>query len=376
LIYLDHNATTPVLPEVVEAMMPWLTANWGNPSSIHGPGRAARRAVEQARETVAALVGAEPEQVIFTSGATEANNAALHSAVFRDSAKRHVVTSVVEHSAVLTYCDYLENVHGVEVTRLPVDSNGTLNPDDLRDTIRPDTALVSLMWANNETGVIWPISELAAICAKKEVPFHSDAVQAVGKISVSFSEGGLSYLTLSGHKFGAAKGIGALIVREAESYLPFVHGGKQEGGLRGGTENVAQIVGLGEAAGLAEGRDPAIWTQISNLRDRLESEILEHIEGARVNGLGSRRLPNTTNLYLPGLDGDALLTFLDQREICISSGSACLESAITPSHVILAMTCSHDEASESVRVSFGLDSNSTDLETVVKSISEFVELMT
>lgn len=374
MIYLDHNATTPVLPEVLEAMLPWLTTNWGNPSSIHGPGRTARRAVEDARTKVAALVGAHPEQVVFTSGATEANNAALHSALIRDPSKRHIVTSAVEHSAVLAYCDYLERHHGVEITRLPVDVQGGLSYDHLRAAIRPDTALVSLMWANNETGVIWPITEYAAICAAAGVPIHTDAVQAVGKIPVHFEESGASFLSLSGHKFGAPKGIGALIIADPETFEPLILGGKQERGLRGGTESVPLIVALGVASEIAHDRGNDTWNEVARLRDEFEASVLCRFSDSEVNGAANHRLPNTSNLHLPGMDGDALVTFLDQHGICVSSGSACLESAITPSHVILAMSDSHERASESLRISIGPNAASTGLETLIKRICEYVEL--
>lgn len=371
MIYLDHNATTPVLPEALEAMLPWLSTNWGNPSSIHGPGRLARRAIEDAREKVARLIGTEPEQIVFTSGATEANNAAIHSALLRDPTKRHIVTSAVEHSAVLAYCDFLERHHGVEVTRLPVDGRGGLSADDLREAIRPDTALVSLMWANNETGVIWPVPEFAAICVSKGVPLHTDAVQAVGKIPVQFRECGASFLSLSGHKFGGPKGIGALVVAEPDSFVPFLHGGKQEHGHRGGTENISNIVGLGVAAEIVQSRGFDAWTAVAELRDDFERDVCRLIESAEVNGAGSTRLPNTSNIHFPGMDGDALVTFLDQQGICVSSGSACLESAITPSHVLLGMTSSHDRASESVRITLGLDTTAAACEKIVQAIRAF-----
>ncbi len=372
VIYLDHNATTPVLPQVRDAMLPYLEAEWGNPSSIYQLGRAAYRAIEDARRKVAALVDAEPEQVVFTSGATEANNAALHSAVFRDPAKRHVVTSAVEHSAVLAYCDYLERVHGVEITRLPVNAEGALDPDDLRQAIRNYTAVVSLMWANNETGVIWPMLELASVCTDAGVPLHTDAVQAVGKIPVSFRNAGLDFLTLSAHKIGGPKGVGALVVRDSESFLPLIHGGKQEAGRRGGTENVAQIVGLGKAAEIAMNQAFQCWGPIATLRDDFESAVMARIKGAQINGGRFARLPNTSNLYLPGLDGDAVVTFLDQQGICISSGSACLESAIAPSHVLLAMNGSHEQASESIRVSLGQESTVGELEQLLTALEAFV----
>ena len=354
-------------------MIPWLTGKWGNPSSIHSPGREARRAVEKARKQVAELVGADPEQVLFTSGATEANNSALHSEIHQDSTRRHIVTSAVEHSAVLAYCEYLENRHGVHVTRLGVDSHGQLNLDELHAAIRPDTALVSMMWANNETGVIWPISLIGDICRNAGVSFHTDTVQAVGKLQVNFSDSTASYLSLSGHKFGAPKGIGALIVEDPEKFVPLIYGGKQERGMRGGTECVPLIVALGTAADIANQRGADRWNEIQKLRDKLESTLLARISGVEINGSGSQRLPNTSNIHLPGMDGDAMVTFLDQKGICVSSGSACLESAITPSHVIQAMTGSYERASESLRISLGLDSNADEIRQLVEALEVFAE---
>lgn len=355
-------------------MQPWLSSQWGNPSSIHAPGRAARRAIEEARTRVAALTGAFPEQILFTSGATEANNAAMHSALLQQLEKRHIVTSMVEHSAVLAYCDHLQRYWGVEVTKLPVDADGNLFPDDLRAAIRPDTAVVSLMWANNETGVIWSVEEFAEICAAKGVPFHTDAVQAVGKLSVDFRASGASFLSLSGHKFCAPKGIGALVIAKPESFVPMLMGGKQERGLRGGTENVPHIVALGVAAEAAHDRDHTAWTKVEEMRNLLETAILCKIEGAQVNGARSQRLPNTSNIHFPGMDGDALVTFLDQQGFCVSSGSACLESAITPSHVILAMTGSHDRASESIRISLGLQAVEDELKQLADALEAFAAM--
>lgn len=374
VIYLDHNATTPVLPEVVEAMMPWLTTHWGNPSSVHGPGRMARRAVEEAREKVADWIGAEPSQVIFTSSATEANNTAIHSALLRQPAKRHIITSAVEHSAVLAYCEYLEVHHRVDVTRLPVDEHGSISLEELNGALRSDTALVSLMWANNETGVIWPVHEIAALCSQRGVPLHTDAVQAVGKIPVRFRDCGAAFLSLSGHKFGSPKGVGALIVANRDEFTPLIFGGKQEDGLRGGTESVANIVAIGVAAKIAQARTVDVWGEVANLRDWFERAVIEQIDGAQVNGKSGERLPNTSNIYLPGMDGDALVTFLDQHGICSSSGSACLESAITPSHVIRAMTGSHGRASESVRISLSHSNSLAEIEAVSKAICEFAVL--
>jgi cysteine desulfurase len=374
LIYLDHNATTPVLPEVAETMIPWLTTNWGNPSSIHAPGRAARRAIEEARSKVATLVGAYPEQVLFTSGATEANNSAIHSVLIHDPTKRHIVTSVVEHSAILTYCDFVKRHHGVEITCLPVDAYGMISNDDLKAAIRPDTALVSLMWANNETGVIWPIAEFSKICGDAGVPFHTDAVQAIGKVPVHFGKCGASFLSISGHKIGSPKGIGALILSEPTSFEPLIYGGKQERGMRGGTENVPLIVALGAAAEIVSQRDAGCWNPIKKLRDEFEQMLIQRIPRAAINGGGTERLPNTSNVYLPGLDGEAMVTFLDQQGICVSSGSACMESAITPSHVIHAMTKSYARASESIRVSLGQESTNKVLQRLVKSLETFTSM--
>jgi cysteine desulfurase len=374
VIYLDHNATTPVLPEAVEAMMPWLTTQWGNPSSAHRAGKAARRAVEEAREKVAEWLEAESNQIIFTSGATEANNAAIHSALIRQPGKRHIVTSAVEHSAVLAYCYYVETHHGVEITRLSVDPDGLLSPPELESAIRPDTALVSLMWANNETGVIWPVDEFAEVCRRHGVLFHTDAVQSVGKIPVSFAACGADFLTLSGHKFGGPKGVGALIVVSPDQYHPLIFGGKQESGYRGGTENVTGIVALGAAAEQQRLAGLDRWDGVKKIRDQLERAILDVVPHMRVHGSTSPRLPNTSNLWLPEIDADAIVTFLSQRGICVSSGSACLESAISPSHVILAMSGSHEVATESIRISFGLESTMAELEELMKSIDQFAVL--
>jgi len=310
--------------------MPWLTTNWGNPSSIHAPGRAARRAIEEARSKVAALVGAYPEQVLFTSGATEANNSAIHSVLIHDLTKRHIVTSVVEHSAILAYCDFVKQHHGAEITCLPVDSYGMISNDDLKAAIRPDTALVSLMWANNETGVIWPIAEFSNICRDAGVPFHTDAVQAIGKVPVHFEKCGASFLSVSGHKIGSPKGIGALILSEPASFEPLIYGGKQERGMRGGTESVPLIVALGAAAEIVSKRDAGCWNPIKKLRDEFESLLIQRIPRAAINGGGTERLPNTSNVYLPGLDGDAIVTFLDKKSICVRAGS---ESVATPGRI-------------------------------------------
>lgn len=354
--------------------MPWLMENWGNPSSAYRAGREARKAVERAREQVAALVKAEPRQVVFTSGATEANNTALHAAVLLDQNRRHLVTSQVEHSAVLACCDYLERHHGIEVTRLGVDPEGRLDPRAVAAAIRPDTCLVSLMWANNETGVLFPVHEVAENCLQRGVPLHTDAVQAVAKVPVDFAAAGMRYLSLSGHKIGAPKGVGALILAEPERFEPLIHGGKQEHGHRGGTESVPLIVGLGMAAEVRHRESVGVWENVRRLRDEFEAELVARIGGASIHGRNAERLPNTSNIHLPCIDGDGAVFFLDQREICVSSGSACLESAIAPSHVVLAMTGSHQRASESLRVSLGPASTADELDQLLAGLSEFASI--
>lgn len=355
-------------------MIQWLEGSFGNPSSLHYLGRKAANAVEFSRNYIADLLSCSPKSVVFTSGATEAINSAIHSVVSTSLERKHIVTSVVEHSAVLSYCNYIERSLGYEITRLPVKSDGKLSIHSLEEAIRPDTALVSLIWANNETGVVWPVSDFAEICQIRGVPLHIDAVQAIGRIPVNFEQSGADYLSISGHKFGAVKGSGALVIREPDSFVPLIIGGKQERGLRGGTESVPLCVALGEAARLCNMRDISAWKQIAAIRDTFEDEIVRRIPGAVIHGKLGERLPNTTSLHIPGVDSDAAVTYLDQKEICVSSGSACMESAITPSHVIYAMTQSHDIASETLRISLGLKSTREELERLTEELVTFCEL--
>lgn len=373
-MYLDYNATCPPARVVKEAFLSSACEQWGNPSSSYAIGINARHALDESRAELARLLIASPEQILFTSGATEAINSAIHSAISRFPQKKHIVTSAVEHSAVLGYCNYLERALGFEVTRLPVDSNGTLPIETVEEAIRPDTALVSLIWANNETGVVWPIKSFSKVCQTQDVLFHVDAVQAVGKIPVSFDELDADFLSLSGHKFGAIKGSGALLIREPSSYVPLIIGGKQERGMRGGTESVPLCVALAEAARLCSSLDLSAWGRVSELRDSFEKEITLKIPEARIHAQSAQRLPNTTSLHLPGIDSDAAVTYLDQKGICVSSGSACMESAITPSHVVYAMTQSYDIASETLRVSLGLDSTAKELAKLTLELASLVEI--
>lgn len=350
MIYLDYNATTPLLPEVWEAMQPYFSTRWGNPSSAYRFGAQLKVEIDRAREAVAALVGAEASEIVFTSCATESNNTAMNAALEANPGKQHVVTSAVEHSAVLNFCKNAER-RGYRVTYLGVDTEGLLDLTRLSESITGKTALVSLMWANNETGVLFPVEEIAKICHDKGVLFHCDAVQAVGKIPVDVNRVLADYLTISAHKLYGPKGVGALFVKRGAPFEPMLFGGHQEGGRRGGTENVGLIVGFGVAAECANRDLEARGAHAKELRDKLEAEILNAIPGTHVNGSRIHRTPNTTNIGFDGIDSDALVTFLDSQEVCVSSGSACLANALAPSHVVLAMTQSVDSAKKALRFS-------------------------
>ncbi|MBB5036146.1 cysteine desulfurase family protein [Prosthecobacter dejongeii] len=375
MIYLDHNATTPVLPEVREAMLPFLAEQWGNPSSSYRFGSHLKSAIEGAREKVADLMGAQSaHEVHFTSGGTESNNTALH-AVIHSTPKKHIITSLVEHSSVLGYCRFLEEFRGYRLTYLPVDQEGLISIPQLEAAIQTDTALVSLMWANNETGVLFPVEEIGQLCRDRGVLYHCDAVQAVGKLLMKVKDLPIDYLSLTGHKIGAPKGIGALYIQQKAPFLPFVHGGQQERSRRGGTENVAGIIGLGTAAAVAQKKLPAYDATVRPLRDALEEGILTAIPNTQRNGHVIQRLPNTTNIFLPGMDSDATLTFLDSQNICASSGSACMESAITPSHVIKTMSGSHERSSESIRFSLAPENTMEEIHAVLHNMKGLMSLI-
>ncbi len=350
--YFDNNATTRVAPEVLEAMLPFLTEAWGNPSSAYTFGHHLTKALDAARAQLAALLNAEPREIIFTSCGTESINSALHSALATSPDKRHVVTTAVEHSATLKFCQYLQRQQ-VQVTFLPVSPQGALDLRQLEAAIRPDTALVSVMWANNETGVIFPIREVAALCRAKDVLCHTDAVQAVGKLPMDVREVEVDFLSLSGHKLHAPKGVGALYVKRHTKYHPYLIGGGQERGRRGGTENVAQIVALGRAAEMARAALQVEPARLRSLRDKLEAGILARIPGSTRNGAPEPRLPNTTSIAFEGVEAEGILLLLDQAGICASSGSACTSGALDPSHVLLAMGCSPSRARASLRFSLG-----------------------
>jgi cysteine desulfurase len=367
MIYLDHNAPTPLRPEVFETILPFLTERWGNPSSSYAFGSSLKSVIEEARGHVAALLGASTREIVFTGSATESNNTALLAALSADPAKRHVITSAVEHSAVLNHTIFLEK-HGYRVTRLPVDRDGLLDLATLDAALAPDTAVVSLMAANNETGVRFPVADIAALCARRGVRFHCDAVQAVGKLPLNLKSLPVDYLSLSAHKLGGPKGVGALFVRKGAPFVPHVHGGHQERGRRGGTENVAGIVGLGRAAELARTELPTYAAAVQPLRDRLETELLARIPGAERNGHATQRLPNTTNLTFPGIESEALLLLLDQAGICASAGSACLADSDEPSHVVRAMKPESAASRQMVRFSLGKETTQTEVAAAAEAV--------
>jgi cysteine desulfurase len=370
-IYFDNTAPPRVAPEVIEAMLPMLERHWGNPSSAYGMAREIAGQVQQARERVAALIGAEPREVIFTSCGTESNNAAIASALRAAPDKRHVVTTAVEHSANIAFGQELQR-RGYEVTFLPVAPDGSLDLGRLDQSIRPDTAIVSVMWANNETGVLFPIPEIAAFCRSKGVPFHTDAVQTPGKLKIDVKELGCDMLSLSGHKLHAPKGIGVLYVRRRFKFHPYIIGGHQERGRRGGTENVPYIVGLGRAAELAMDRLTDEQTRIKALRDKLEGGLLQAVPYTTRNGAKEPRLPNTANLAFDFVEAEAILMLLDRAGICASSGSACTTGSLDPSHVLTAMGLSPMRARGSVRFSLSRDNTEAEVDYALEQIPPII----
>ncbi len=366
-IYFDNNATTRVAPEVVEVMLPYLREQWGNPSSIYGFGKQLAKPLNAAREKVAHLINAEPREIIFTSCGTESNNSAIHSALVTHPQKRHIVTTAVEHSANIKFCAHLKKM-GFEFTLLPVDSDGSLDVHNLEKSICSDTAIVSIMWANNETGVLFPVEEIAAICRSKHVLFHTDAVQVPGKLKMDVADLGVDFLSLSGHKLHAPKGVGMLYVRHGVKYQPYIIGGGQEHGRRGGTENVAGVIGFGRAAELAMAHLKDENTRVRMLRDKLENGILKSVPDVVRNCTRDQRLPNTTNLSFDGVEAEGILLSLDELSICASSGSACTSGSLDPSHVLLAMGCNTARARGSVRFSLGVYNTEAEVDFVLKHL--------
>lgn len=370
-VYLDNNATTPMLPEVAAAVVASLQDCYGNPSSKHHIGDKAREAVLRARSKVAALLSAAPSEIVLTSGATESNHLALLGSLARDSSRRHLIVSAVEHPSIRMLLPRLRQM-GVRVTDIPVDGRGMPDLDVLRQALTEETALVSMMWVNNETGVVMPIAAVAALAADYGVPLHVDATQAVGRMPVDMRECSADLLSFSGHKFHAPKGVGGLFVRKGYA-LPALLAGHQERGRRGGTENVAALVGMGVAAELATQHMPTRVQVVSNLRDRFETLVTDRIGAAHVNGHGVARIGNTCNVSFPGLNAETIIHRLDQAGICVSSGAACAASGTEASHVLLAMGCSEDMARSAVRVSFGAGNTEEDAVLAAETLCDVVQ---
>jgi cysteine desulfurase len=369
--YFDNNATTRVAPEVIEAMLPFLTDFWGNPSSAYHFGKDVAAHVESARAKVAALINADPKEIVFTSCATESNNSALHSALAANPRHRHIVTTAVEHSAVLNDCHRLRR-HGYQVTVVGVDPEGQIDLHELDQAIRSDTALVSAMWANNETGVVFPIEEIAALCQGREVPFHTDATQVPGKLKIDVKNLGIDFLSLSGHKLHAPKGVGALYIKRRVKYEPYVLGGHQERGKRGGTENVAGIVAFGRAADLAVAGLDAENTRVRALRDRLENGLLSTVPNTIRTGAKEPRLPNTSNISFEGTESESILLALDALGICASSGSACTTGSLEPSHVLTAMGLKPARARGCIRFSLSLYNTEEEVDYVLRHVPALI----
>jgi cysteine desulfurase len=371
-IYLDNNATTPLAPEVLDEMLPYLKEYYGNPSSMHTFGGQLHRKVEEARAKVAALIGAEPEEIIFTSCGTESDNTAIMSAVESYPQKRHIVTTRVEHPAVLNFCKHLAR-KGFRVTFLPVNSHAQLNVDDLLKALDDDTVVVSIMYANNEVGNIFPVPEIAEILREKRILFHTDAVQVAGKIPVNVKRLPLDMLSLSGHKLHAPKGIGVLYVRKGTRFYPYILGGHQERGRRAGTENVASIVGLGKACELALKNIDQEIIHVRRLRDKLENALLKSCPDISINGDADNRLPNTTNLSFEYVEGEAILLRLNEYGICASSGSACSSGSLEPSHVLRAMGVPFTAIHGSIRFSLSRYNTEAEIDNVIELVPKIIK---
>lgn len=371
-IYLDNNATTQVAEEVLEAMLPYFRDLYGNPSSMHTFGGQVGQKIRVAREQVAALLGALPEEIVFTSCGTESDNSAIRSALLTRPDKKHIVISRVEHPAIRALCSHLAT-QGYKITELPVDKNGILDLENLEKQLTPDTAIVSLMWGNNETGVLFPVEEAAKMAHERGVLFHTDAVQATGKIPINMKNNVIDMLSISGHKLHAPKGIGVLYIRRGTKFSPFMIGGHQEKERRGGTENTPSIVGLGKACELAGKNMEKENTRVLRLRDKLESELLKRIPQSRVNGDIEKRLPNTTNISFEFVEGEAILLLMNELGICASSGSACTSGSLQPSHVLRAMGVPFTMAHGSVRFSLSIYNTEEEIDFVIDKMPAIIE---
>ncbi|WP_035245039.1 cysteine desulfurase NifS [Desulfogranum mediterraneum] len=374
VVYMDNNATTRIAPEVVEAMMPFLTDCYGNPSSMHTFGGQVGQAVEQARESIARLIGARAEEIVFTSCGTESDSTAILSALQTFPEKRHIVTTRVEHPAVKSLCENLDNLtgHKHRITWLSVDADGTLDLESYRQALSDETAIVSVMWANNETGVLFPVEEMARIAKERGVLFHTDAVQAVGKVPINLGATDIDFLSLSGHKLHAPKGVGVLYVAKGTPFIPFINGGHQEHGRRGGTENVASIVGLGKACELAGANMEEENTRVRALRDKLEAGLLGSVPKSLLNGHAQDRLPNTANISFEYVEGEAILLHMNQHQICASSGSACTSGSLEPSHVLRAMGVPFTAAHGSIRFSLSTYNSEEEIDFVLEKMPAII----
>jgi cysteine desulfurase len=371
-IYVDNNATTRVAPEVIEAMLPFYQDYYGNPSSIHSFGGDVGKAITKAREKVAALINGTPEEIVFTSCGTESDSTAIQAAISTRPEKKHIVTSRVEHPAVKNLYEHLSK-KGYRVSFVPVDGKGNLDLDYLYDHLNNDTALVSIMWANNETGVIFPIEEIFPVIQEKGILFHTDAVQAAGKIKIDVDSVGIDMLSLSGHKIHAPKGVGALYIKKGTGFSPFMIGGHQERGRRGGTENVASIVGFGKASELAAAKLDNTAKSVGALRARLEEGLLERVPQSMINGNRESRLPNTSNISFEYVEGESILLMMDALGICASSGSACTSGSLEPSHVLRAMGVPFTAAHGSVRFSLSLYNTEQEVDYIIEQLPPIIE---
>lgn len=375
MIYMDHSATSPVDPQVFEAMKPYFVDSFGNASTLYSLGRDARKAMESARAHVASLIGAKPEEIIFTSGGTESDNIAIKGTAYRLKDKgNHIITSAIEHPAVDETCKYLEQ-NGFEVTYLPVYEEGIVRVSDLEEAITDKTILITIMHANNEIGTIQPVAEIGKIAGENKIYFHTDAVQTVGKIPVNVEELNVDMLSLSAHKLYGPKGIGALYIRKGVRLEPIIHGGGHEKGIRPGTENVSGIVGLGKACALAEENLLDNAKYLTNLRDRLMDEVLNSVEKSYLNGHKTKRLPNNVNFRFTGIEGESLVLHLDSKGIAASTGSACSSKKLEPSHVLMAIGLKEVDAHGSLRLTLGKENTEEDVDHAIKSIKEAVETL-
>lgn len=372
-IYFDHAATTPVKPEVLEAMLPYFTNKYGNASTIYSLGRESKKAMEESREKVAAAISASPREIYFTGSGTESDNWAIKGIAYANRDRgNHIITSAIEHHAVLHTCKYLES-DGFEVTYLPVDGNGFVSLEQLRNSIKPNTILISIMFANNEIGTIQPIAEVGKIAKEKGVYFHTDAVQAIGNININVKDMNIDLLSLSAHKFYGPKGIGALYIRTGTKITSFMHGGAQERGRRASTENIPNIVGLGKAIEIATANIEEYNRKLLALRERLIEEVMKKIPFVRLNGDREKRLPGNVNFSFEFIEGESLLLMLDMKGIAASSGSACTSGSLDPSHVLLAIGLPHEIAHGSLRLTLGEENTQEDIDYLMEILPPIVE---